>query len=66
LIDLEENPKYIQNQMGHASINVTLDIYGHLMKTVNKEAANRLGNAIFEEDGSKMVAVNEKGANHES
>ncbi len=66
LIDLDENPKYIQNQMGHASINVTLDIYGHLMKTVNKEAANRLGNAIFEDDGSKMVAVNKKGASHES
>jgi len=29
--------------MGHASINVTFDIYGHLIKTENKEAANRLG-----------------------
>jgi len=24
------NVKYIQSQMGHASINITLDIYGHL------------------------------------
>ncbi len=65
-IDLGGNPKYIQNQMGHASINVTFDIYGHLIKTENKEAANRLGNAIFEESGSKMVAVNKKGVNYES
>ena len=25
-----QNIKYIQTQMGHASINITLDIYGHL------------------------------------
>ena len=55
-IDLGANPKYIQRQMGHASITITMDTYGHLLKDVNKEAANRLGNAIFEEDGSKMVA----------
>ena len=61
LIDLGENPKYIQNQMGHSSIKITLDIYGHLLKTVNKEAANRLGEAIFGEDGSKMVAIKKKG-----
>jgi len=60
LIDQGENIKYIQNQMGHASIKVTMDTYGHLMKDVNKEAASRLGNAIFEQDGSKMVAETKK------
>ena len=61
LIDQGENIKYVQNQMGHASIKVTLDTYGHLMKDVNKEAASRLGDAIFEQDGSKMVANKQKG-----
>ena len=60
LIDQGENIKYIQNQMGHASIKVTLDTYGHLLKDVNKEAASRLGDAIFEQDGSKMVAETKK------
>ncbi len=60
-IDLGENPKYIQHQMGHSSIKITLDTYGHLMKDVNEEAASRLGNAIFGTDGSKMVAENKKG-----
>jgi integrase len=55
LIDQGENPKYIQAQMGHSSINVTFDIYGHLLKDSNQEAATRLGNAIFE-SGSKPVA----------
>lgn len=59
LIDQGENPKYIQAQLGHSSINMTMDIYGHLMKTVNQKAASRLGRAIFgksEANGSKMVA----------
>jgi len=38
-----------------------MDTYGHLMKDVNKEAASRLGDAIFEQDGSKMVANKQKG-----
>ena len=55
-IDLGANLKYLQKQMGHSSIKVTLDIYGHLVNDVNKEAANRLGEAVFGKDGSNMVA----------
>ena len=51
LIDQGEHPKYIQTQMGHASINITMDVYGHLMKTVNSEAPLKLQNAIFEKNG---------------
>jgi integrase len=62
LIDQGENIKYIQNQIGHSSIKITLDTYGHLLKDVNKEAAKRLGNVIFKKGGSNMVANNKKGA----
>ena len=37
--------------MGHSSINVTMDTYGHLMKTVNQESAKRLDVTIFEGNG---------------
>jgi len=47
LLDQGENIKYIQRQMGHSSIQVTLDIYGHLMEDVNQEAAAKLGSRIF-------------------
>ena len=63
LIDQGENPKYIQTQLGHSSITITYDIYGHLMKTENPESAAKLGNAVLGEDwetGSKMVADNTK------
>lgn len=47
LIAQGEHPKYIQSQLGHSSINVTMDIYGHLMETVNQKAASRLGKAVL-------------------
>jgi len=60
LIDQGEHPKYIQTQMGHSSINVTMDVYGHLMNSVKRESANRLGEAVLggklQTSGSKMVA----------
>jgi len=49
-----------QSQLGHASPTVTLNIYAHLMKPVNQEAACRLENTIFQTTGSKMVAGNKK------
>ena len=60
LIEQGENIKYIQSQLGHSSPTVTLNIYSHLMKPVNQEAACRLENAIFGTSGSKMVAENKK------
>ena len=61
LIEQGENIKYIQSQLGHSSPTVTLNVYAHLMKSVNQEAACRLENTIFQTNGSKMVANNKKG-----
>jgi integrase len=55
MIEIGENLKYIQNQLGHSSPTVTLNVYAHLMKPSNQEAACRLEREIFG-DGSKMVA----------
>jgi len=60
LIDRGEHPKYIQVQMGHSSINVTMDTYGHLMKVVNQDAAKGLDEAVFGKDGDFLVTKTEK------
>jgi integrase len=57
-----ENIKYIQTQLGHATPTITLNVYAHLMKDRNPEAACRLENSVFGENGSKMVAGKKKGA----
>lgn len=57
LIAQGESPKYIQNQMGHASIRTTLDRYGHLMPEVHEQAAKRLGNQIFGRDFADSLEI---------
>jgi len=55
LIDQGENIKYIQTQLGHSSPSITLDVYSHLLKPSNHQAAKRLEVAIFK-NGSSLVA----------
>ncbi|MFC1815698.1 site-specific integrase [Thermodesulfobacteriota bacterium] len=56
LIEQGENIKYIQNQLGHSSPTITLNVDAHLMKASNHESACRLENTIFKTNGCKMVA----------
>ena len=37
-----ENLKYVQEQLGHASITITCDTYGHLKSGGNRAAVDRL------------------------
>jgi integrase len=48
LIEQGENIKYIQSQLGHSSPSVTLNVYAHLMKPTNQEAASKLENKILD------------------
>ena len=72
LIAQGAHPKYIQVQMGHASIQTTLDRYGHLMPDVHRAEATKLDRLVFgpagtareaeaAADGSKTVADSTKG-----
>jgi integrase len=56
-----ENIKYVQNQLGHSSPTVTLNVYAHLMKKENQEAACRLENSIFEGTGHNLVTNKKEG-----
>ena len=59
LIEQGENIKYIQSQLGHSTPTVTLNVYAHLMKPVNQEAARRLEDTIFG-SGHKTVTNDNK------
>lgn len=48
-IDQGENIYYIMRQMGHSSIQVTIDIYGHQLESRNPEAAAKTDSLIFGE-----------------
>jgi len=46
LIAAGENLKTIQERLGHSSITVTIDLYGHLAETAQATAAARLDTAF--------------------
>ncbi|MDA2909862.1 hypothetical protein MYX04_02890 [Nitrospiraceae bacterium AH_259_D15_M11_P09] len=42
LLQQGESPVYVKEQMGHCSVQVTVDLYGHLIPGGNKQAVDRL------------------------
>ncbi|MFC4305264.1 tyrosine-type recombinase/integrase [Cohnella boryungensis] len=42
------NSKVIQERLGHSSIIMTFDLYSHLCPNMQREAANILGKALFQ------------------
>jgi integrase len=47
LIAQGDHPKLISEQLGHASVQITLDRYGHLMDQSYGDASDRLEQALF-------------------
>ena len=58
LLQQGESPAYVQRQLGHASIQLTVDTYGKWLPMGNKVAVDRLD----QQSGSKVVAENASGA----
>ena len=42
LIQNGESLAYVKEQLGHSTIKLTVDVYGHLVPGANREAVNRL------------------------
>ena len=68
LLDALDEPavmtlKYISEQLGHASIAITVDTYGHLIPGGNRQAVDRLdgvssGNANGDQNGDQPRSAN--------
>jgi integrase len=51
-----ESPQYVREQLGHASIKMTVDVYGHFIPGANRQAVNKLPSiAAFDEDRCSEV-----------
>lgn len=42
-----ESPVYVKEQMGHSSIAITVDLYGHLIPGGNRQAVDRLDEPVM-------------------
>jgi integrase len=49
LLSLAVHPKVVQEILGHSQISMTLDIYSHVLPTMQKEAMERLSKALQEQ-----------------
>lgn len=68
LIAQGESPKYICDQLGHSSVQVTFDTYGHLFPQAREEAAAKFQKAMLagrkKAFGSSLVAKPVETPNH--
>ncbi|MCE5340145.1 MAG: site-specific integrase [Planctomycetaceae bacterium] len=46
LLQQGESLHYVKEQMGHASIQTTVDVYGHIVPGSNRQAVNKLDEAV--------------------
>lgn len=46
VLGLGTNPKIVQEVLGHAAISMTMDIYSHVLPTMQQEAMSRLNEAL--------------------
>jgi integrase len=60
LIQAGESLAYVRDQLGHHSISVTVDIYGHLTPGGNKDAVERLDDLDTDATIRNLSATNKK------
>jgi integrase len=66
-IEQGAHAKAIQERMGHASVSVTLDRYGHLLPSLGERIADGLDGAFRSADhGAQVAAVAEIRSRRES
>jgi integrase len=57
LLQAGENPKVIQERLGHADIRTTLGIYSHVLPNMQERAAEKVGALLFGEDESEREVI---------
>jgi len=63
LIQAGESLAYVRDQLGHHSISITVDIYGHLTPGGNKDAVDRLDDPAPDATIRNLSATNKKRGN---
>jgi integrase len=46
LLSMDVHPKVVQELLGHSQISMTMDIYSHVLPTMQKDAVNKLNDAL--------------------
>ena len=52
LLAAGENPKVVSERLGHSTIVLTLDIYSHVLPSMQRAATEKLETMLFEKSGT--------------
>jgi integrase len=47
LLQQGESLAYVRDQLGHSSIQMTVDVYGHLVPGLNRQAVDKLDDPVL-------------------
>lgn len=53
LLSAGENPKVVSERLGHASIVLTLDIYSHVLPSMQQAATEKLQSLLYKRTGTQ-------------
>lgn len=48
------HPRIVQERLGHSTISITLDVYSHVLPTMQAEAAAKIGAAVLGRPAGRM------------
>jgi len=54
LLSLGVHAKVVQEMLGHTQISMTMDIYSHVLPSMQQDAVNKLNNLLRREDGDAV------------
>jgi integrase len=60
MLCLGENPKTVQARLGHSQIGITMDLYSHVLDSLQKESAGRI-DAAFQSANKELDKQAKKG-----
>jgi integrase len=46
LLSMQVHPKIVQEILGHSQINITMDIYSHVLPTMQEEAMGKVNEVL--------------------
>ena len=56
------HPRIVQERLGHSTISITLDVYSHVLPTMQEEAAAKIGMAVLGRGPSRRKKLASDGA----
>jgi len=66
LLSMGVHVKVVQELLGHSAITMTMDVYSHVLPSMQQEAMGKLNDLYRQGDGTKMIGESDVGGDNEA